>query len=958
MIRSRTAGLDASADAAPTKTSGKATKANQSKRKKHQPLSSLFSCLNVEEPGQNPLGELGSPKSAAHDKHPTFRLAQLDDDPAFETWCFLQDLADIRKHVKQTWQDYARGDISFLAAGTITDTAFGLLREADERFAQSSPFASTDWSRLIEYLGLNVFVRGQSVWLHPRAGRDTKEPRLPGSDVDIVDLLCPLAFLCLQSWKIDAQALCDAVKSAKKTGKPISFASASQHHLHDVCAMLCRLTHTLHPLAHQADMESTLPDEFLHGLADIHLSSVTPMWMVVACEIYLDCHNLLESEMLNGATSLQDKHEVVKRLAQNVERYEEESRWDTARVQNTRKRLEYILKELERRIRASLTLVNKETGRLETPDEAHAANDPNLFRQFASGALPASTGTQLAAIETMLYDTGCDLARNLPFVLSCAHIYRALRATATLKTNWEDMEFAISSFGAKGSLAATEGKPFVATEAHGHYMLALGAGACTVSRYRKGAKPDGAFAMHARGIVVSSPLLRAFCDREDQAQRRPRQRTLATALHALAEKDAGSSGKGAHASPSRVSTTGTRLLDALKSRLQRDEPTLRFDYIGFTISCARLLEELASKFPAVAEPPGIERRDCYTSLTQQVLLAPGSSSLGQGAANLFRDHIEAEGKLFVKQAYDKSSGRIPKEQRPVIAASQEADLMRSGPLRTLLDETDVKYSLSGPTLAAYHPNVKAGNGDSRADDSGNFHLHKKNLAAQTRDDGGMTLTSLLPDSLMEEVMVRREKAPTAHFESRIKVLNYCIARYAADEMSDDDFRAWANVYTGFELIKLTVQDVDDGRVLYSNPSRTEWTLKVCPKDEFHATYLDVLLSSVRFWGNTWRAVFRYHWIPLPLKAYGAILGQVGGLLDMSPFFPDMERGAHAVFGECIDKMGITLTISVDDKASDDAAKAWLRRDVDAYMSALPQRPEQTSGEVSYMMPHGQDWGQE
>lgn len=201
---------------------GKATSASKKKKKKKDlaeseaktaAMASLFASLNVEEPIANPLGS--PPEPSQQPARINVRLEMEDkNDSGFKCWCFLQDLADIRNFARQSWEDWAKGELSFSAAGIITDTAFSLLHRASDEFAPTSPFGSKDWNKLLQYLGISYLAKDQNVWLFP-APSSARRTQMPDSNVNVAELLNPVAFLALQSWKADAAAYCEAEKRMK-----------------------------------------------------------------------------------------------------------------------------------------------------------------------------------------------------------------------------------------------------------------------------------------------------------------------------------------------------------------------------------------------------------------------------------------------------------------------------------------------------------------------------------------------------------------------------------------------------------------------------------------------------------------------------------------------------------------------------------------------------------------------
>lgn len=87
------------------------SKKGKKTKKEDDSLEGLFNSLNIEEPGDNALGDEPPPQTtqtASGRKNVTYKLEDDGSDSAFEIWCFLQDLYDVRMFVKQSWMEYSR----------------------------------------------------------------------------------------------------------------------------------------------------------------------------------------------------------------------------------------------------------------------------------------------------------------------------------------------------------------------------------------------------------------------------------------------------------------------------------------------------------------------------------------------------------------------------------------------------------------------------------------------------------------------------------------------------------------------------------------------------------------------------------------------------------------------------------------------------------------------------------
>lgn len=277
-------------------------------------LENLFSLLEVQEPSASPLGQ-DSPSLLENQAKPTlktnFKPEIEDKQPAFATWCFLQDLHDVRCFVKEVWLEYSRGETSFLAASSITDIAFGLLRSADDAFVENKEGCqSTHALDLDQFLGLAGFPSGSALWLCPSSHGTS--PTLPTADANVVELLCPIAQHCLIFARFDVYDYCEA----ERNGRPLPEVCCigQRHRFHKFGCILFKLLPELHEVAHSSDCEYATVDEFAQGFTLVHTQGRYPMWLIVACQIYLDMYDILGDSVGDGFDAVQqtfDRHQSI-----------------------------------------------------------------------------------------------------------------------------------------------------------------------------------------------------------------------------------------------------------------------------------------------------------------------------------------------------------------------------------------------------------------------------------------------------------------------------------------------------------------------------------------------------------------------------------------------------------------------------------------------------------------------
>lgn len=662
--------------------SGSVPKTRKGKSKaKDRTLGGIFDSLTLEEPALDPLGKVPPTATASTGAQPgqvTFKLENEDEDAAFEVWCFLQDLAEVRTTVKEAWIEYSHGDISFLAASSLTDTAFGLLRRADEEFTKNGPLEDTNFQMIISFTGICWFTRGSTVWMCPDPDRATKTPRMPNSHINIVELLCPVAVLVLVGYREEVSAFCKTVQHSpggqQQCINDKTPDAGPAHGYHEFARVLSDLIPEIHKLAHPkcSCAAKAIKDDFVQGLIDLHRTGKMPMWLVLACQIYLDLYDFVGKNFVHGVEVISETFQRTERLAADLVQYNEV--FHDRVLDNSPD-----LKKLEGASRAA-TRFHKAS---ESPEGVAAATS-SAQSQVNHGAvlavtqmeksLPGYAGVILLDLKVGIHGVGRRNANRCSLVLTMAHLYKGLRSMGALKMDWHDADFVISSFGTKKPLVMKSTGAYDGEAAVRHYFMALGMSAqdfALVSRPRRHKLRQ------ARSIDVTSPLLRELEQRQlDWANGglgKSRGQIVESLLHALAAEGvvADNRNRTTH-SHLRDSFTPAHLLATFKKQLLHDEPLLNFDFVSFTLTCARLLKDLQARLAPLVGLQVASDDPCYFSLVSRVLYsAPGSKVVAE-AVGVLQAYIETKGKTLVKEAYNQSSGRIPKHLHPVIQADDDA----------------------------------------------------------------------------------------------------------------------------------------------------------------------------------------------------------------------------------------------------------------------------------------------
>ncbi|KAK5113585.1 hypothetical protein LTR85_010814 [Meristemomyces frigidus] len=795
-------------------------------------LENLFACLELEEPSlkSSDSDSPGDHKAPPTPPPPYYKLEEEDDDVAFKTWCFLQDLNDVRSFVRDTWLEYSKGELSFLAASSITDTAFGLLRCADEEFAKSVP---TDWSALLRYFGITWFTRERAVWLCP--AKHGSVPRSVDSKMNIVELLCPIAVLCLLSYSTDAGAVCEKAKRERLGQATSDTPEMPLHRFHDFACVMAGLASEIHDIAHTRTCEHIVVDEFVQGLAQMHRTGKSPMWVVVACQIYLDIYDMLGTNISHGVEALQETLRRHKHVAENVNAYRTECATDMVDLQDALQTLEWAAKasnRFEESVAEGSVAASATGHHAHTHGGTHTAShgvNPADQRQLrikqelgcsASAMerqLPAHAGAILADLKIGMHSAGVQIANYGCILLSMAHLYKALRAAGILKTDWHDMDFILASFGNKQPLVPKAGALPDADAAVRHYLMALGVSVTDITPGgRKTAVGSKSAPREARKITITSPFLQAMSNRQQSWEKHglgySKSKTVEIVLQTIAQNGAKSQ-SARRGSQLRQTFTPQQLLATFKRSILADEPQLNFDYTTFTIACARLLQTISEEVGpqlGLDEPGGA---DFYIPLVSRLLrsssLIPATKPT-TSTADILREHIAVEGKKFVKLAYDQTSQ----------GGSTRYDVH-------VFDYSDTKYTFSGRTMAAYHAKVKpelCTKGCCGKPPPGGETDPNRKPNPQNGRQPIVAFGSAIPSCIIDASLSNLQRDPKKYTAAKDRMVDSVFSHHAQGRLSEQTLREKVRgLMCGWELV--AIEHPEDGE--------TPWSYRIQPHHQLY-----------------------------------------------------------------------------------------------------------------------------
>ncbi|KAK5713786.1 hypothetical protein LTR17_017470 [Elasticomyces elasticus] len=671
---------------APVTNPAKAAKSTKSKKKAAASLENMFAHLEVDEPSASPFGEARertehSIKAQEPLAQAEIELEQEGDDHALVIWCLLQDLNDVRNFICATWKEYCDGEVSLIAAATVTDTAFGLIRRINEDFETIYP-SLRNWWDLENFLDIRMALLGNMVWMVPakRGG----SPKNASSNLNPAEMLCPSAAYLLRYFWNNVRALMDGIGTIRKSfvDDPYMFMLPPVPGFEQVLLQTLIESATTRM---QGKSVLASADEFANGLVEYCIGDNLPIWLVVATQTLMEVFDLIHANPKCGAdefVATVAHHGAV--LAQSRTFYEcfkegfLQPTWDAE--------IEMVNKTYEKIAEGLLECDNEDLIDPEPcgPVAKGVAGElfkrrKELFYRTVSPMqwmlrFPLMPGVLVHSMKTVMYKNGTLMANDGAVVLAAAHLYKAARHYGLI-SEWHDMDWLLAQHGSKQPLVIKVNTNADNDALLRHYLIAMGVPPSTFARKpRPGLPPRGELTTGSRPVNVTSDFHDFMCAQQDaeDKQGQTRGETMDVVMQQLADKAVASDSSPKRKGTTDVAMTPVQLLSIYKAEIIADEPKLNFDYIGFLELCAKILlgdvkNAVIDYLPDPSVRPCSIR--CGYELVHFLLLDAAEtatrgraidSSLIAPAASAMQAIIRAEGKKFTLEAYNKSSGRIPK----------------------------------------------------------------------------------------------------------------------------------------------------------------------------------------------------------------------------------------------------------------------------------------------------------
>lgn len=614
-----------------------------------------FSSLIVEEPVENPLGS--EPQEVRTTSKVHFKLEEIEGDATFAVWCFLEDMSGLRQEVRTLWSDYKAGNLSFSATAEMTANATMMAHSADYAFVTQYKDLVT-YQQILDHLGLTLQAIGPNVWLSSsHSGGESGIHRGGIRGEAVVELLCPRTAFIFQH-AVEALAVnLGTVPPASSDTQP------SYLTIEPFGVALLELIPFI--------KDSTLED--LHGLQrDVFLRVLrllakdrglkTHMWMVTACQFYMDIHNIMGSEFISGLTEC--KARLTADLA-SVKAFLGASSLASGATSHPE-----IKKECKQTIKDLRTVVK------DPPHCNHSGYSSDILESKLYNALPIIPGMIINSSALSLHVLGIRVSNYLCVVLSAAHLYKAALQSGAVRSRWEDMDFVIET---QAKLRAFVLDSDIASSSKAkRFAVALGQKIASFAKGRSAPLPKPDYVQRNARQLLDLPYMlgtMSFKSSTDSVIGKGGIAKLDMAignlkrLENISDKDS-ELGEVYQQYSSNGKMTLAHLFRAMKRIFIVDELDLKFDYVSFYVVCDQMIQQVATacapvlranqgRYPFKATfPHEIVHAMLCIAEDRKAPVASSKEHILQLAGQVMEKLISSTGNHFLQLAKTQTSGHL------------------------------------------------------------------------------------------------------------------------------------------------------------------------------------------------------------------------------------------------------------------------------------------------------------
>ncbi|KAK4890204.1 hypothetical protein LTR27_011086 [Elasticomyces elasticus] len=397
-----------------------------------------------------------------------------------------------------------------------------------------------------------------------------------------------------------------------------------------------------------------------------------PIWLVVACQSYMDIADILGGNLTCGADDLFECHQHTAKV---VKQYIDFRKTFTGGCLEP-----FWLEDLAELSDEGVPFMEwmGSFGKLSLTQRA------KILDQRLDETLPTKAMLELPVMHShLLYNlkvdvllNGLALCNDGLIVLAMVHFYAAAREYSLIDRPWVDMDFVIAQNSIERAFITPLNKNADAFAMAKRYHLALGVSLDKLRRPGLPNLPRPRRIFNQKGLRMlgpTTPFLQALIQHSDQEKKLGRSAdsvievvlrsltdTPSSNIKPIAKKTATSRS----ATPAQMFTP-LQLLKTLKNHLMKDEEQLNFDYVTFFQRCAELMTAISAiSLPLLARDTNVKSLQGYDRvdrLLQEAAVVtaadqPLTGTAFSQAARIVETYVTLKSDEFARTAHSQSSG--------------------------------------------------------------------------------------------------------------------------------------------------------------------------------------------------------------------------------------------------------------------------------------------------------------
>jgi hypothetical protein len=562
-----------------------------------------------------------------------------DEEVVFMIYCFFEDFQQVRHFLDQSWSDYKLGMLDLPTVAVTTNVAVQMLQRAEKALLEALPkdLKIAGYEKVGIYLYMAIAVgRG----INPSFRYKTDD--VINMDLqDIADFTCLPVSIILKSF-LPVLAACPAFPVYKpgffgkidSSGRPLSWRDRFKQDkiiLLEFLPEFCYLS--------RLKVKMPVVDELSRGLIEMMETKQIPIWLVLACQLYLDIFDtMFKGVGYDAHKQLQDCGQHVSKTVQEYLDFSKEM-WLENWPEENDKALRILKLEAD-------MWVNQDYCAFFQKKLLKAVNLPeSSVRPY--GLLsrhPILCGLMMFRLNLKLQEAGVTVVTargSLPTVL---HLYNAVKQELAEVgfPLWEDAENVIQ-IQSKEQIFVGE-YPKNAEEYLKQFALVMGYSATSFGRnIRDGGRPRAS--KHGpREMIKTSTMADVFHGEICGSQ--PRSDITFHKIEQAITKVSPERKSGTRSEGKARPFTSVSFLSSLQAQIESESLALNMNYVGLHIRCFNLLRDIKLKldpdFRKYLGPNYVERESEFPFLVGYLfLIATQSGKAGEILLKVRSDSVKS-----------------------------------------------------------------------------------------------------------------------------------------------------------------------------------------------------------------------------------------------------------------------------------------------------------------------------